>query len=249
MSTDQPALGAGPRVGCDIQSIAPVAESMARLGERYLRAVFGTAEFAHLAEDSKLTSPESVAARFAAKEAVLKVLAPAATDAVPWPSIAMHTGADGAPRLSLTDSAAALATRRGLGDWAVSMSHDGDYALAVAFALSCPPDPSTGALHAPFNTMTTEFRRLKGAHPMETTTTELTVRKVLAEHGKLSQDAHTLDTDVDLYRAGMTSHASVNVMLGLEDEFDIEFPEELLTKATFTSISSISEAVEGIDHD
>ncbi|MBD2763050.1 acyl carrier protein [Kocuria sp. cx-455] len=84
---------------------------------------------------------------------------------------------------------------------------------------------------------------------METTTTELTVRKVLAEHGKLSQDAHTLGTDVDLYRAGMTSHASVNVMLGLEDEFDIEFPEELLTKATFTSISSISEAVEGIDHD
>ena len=55
--------------------------------------------------------------------------------------------------------------------------------------------------------------------------------------------------DADLYRAGMTSHASVNVMLGLEDEFDIEFPEERLTKATFTSINSITEAVEAINND
>lgn len=240
---------AGPRIGCDIQSIVPVAESMARRGSRYLRAVFGAAEFARLPAGSTLPSPESVAARFAAKEAVMKVLAPAATDAVPWPSIAVHTGADGAPRLCLTDSAAALATLRGLDNWTVSMSHDGEYALAVALAVSCPSNPSAGAPRAPIDTITTQLRRLKGAHPMETTTTELTVRKVLAEHGKLSQDANTLGTDVDLYRAGMTSHASVNVMLGLEDEFDIEFPEELLTKATFTSISSISEAVEGIDHD
>ena len=38
-------------------------------------------------------------------------------------------------------------------------------------------------------------------------------------------------------------------MLGLEDEFDIEFPEERLTKATFTSINSITEAVEAINND
>lgn len=84
---------------------------------------------------------------------------------------------------------------------------------------------------------------------MDSTAIETTVRSVLADQGKLSEDAQSIAVDADLYRAGMTSHASVNVMLGLEDEFDIEFPEELLTKATFTSISSISEAVEGIDHD
>ena len=63
-------------------------------------------------------------------------------------------------------------------------------------------------------------------------------------------DPSRLDpVDADLYRAGMTSHASVNVMLGLEDEFDIEFPEERLTKATFTSVQSITEAVEAIQND
>ena len=81
---------------------------------------------------------------------------------------------------------------------------------------------------------------------MDSTAVETTVRSVLADQGKLSEDAQSIAADADLYRAGMTSHASVNVMLGLEDEFDIEFPEERLTKATFTSVQSIVEAVEAI---
>lgn len=85
-------------------------------------------------------------------------------------------------------------------------------------------------------------------HTMDSTI-ETTVRSVLSEQGKLSEDAQSIAVDADLYRAGMTSHASVNVMLGLEDEFDIEFPEERLTKATFTSIQSIAEAVEAIQND
>ncbi|RLZ03728.1 acyl carrier protein [Kocuria tytonicola] len=84
---------------------------------------------------------------------------------------------------------------------------------------------------------------------MDSTAVETTVRSVLADQGKLSEDAHSIAVDADLYRAGMTSHASVNVMLGLEDEFDIEFPEERLTKATFTSVQSITEAVEAIRND
>ncbi|RKQ33107.1 acyl carrier protein [Kocuria tytonis] len=84
---------------------------------------------------------------------------------------------------------------------------------------------------------------------MDSTAIETTVREVLAEQGKLSEDAQSIAADADLYRAGMTSHASVNVMLGLEDEFDIEFPEERLTKATFTSVQSITDAVEAIQND
>lgn len=76
--------------------------------------------------------------------------------------------------------------------------------------------------------------------------TEKTVRDVLAEHARLDADAQTIAHDADLYAAGMTSHASVNVMLGLEDELDIEFPEELLTKQTFSTIDSIVEAVDGL---
>ncbi|MDQ1402141.1 MAG: acyl carrier protein [Actinomycetota bacterium] len=66
---------------------------------------------------------------------------------------------------------------------------------------------------------------------------------MLAEHGKLAVDAHALDADADTYRAGMTSHASVNVMLALEDAFDVEFPERMLNKRTFASVSAIRAAV------
>ena len=72
------------------------------------------------------------------------------------------------------------------------------------------------------------------------------IRKIIKDHAKLSVDVAQLADDADLYQAGMSSHASVNVMLGLEDAFDIEFPDELLTKSTFCSIGAISSAVEGL---
>ena len=70
------------------------------------------------------------------------------------------------------------------------------------------------------------------------------IRAILARHGKLAQDAATLAATDDLYQAGMTSHASVNVMLALEGEFDIEFPDHLLTRAVFASIGAIQAAVD-----
>jgi acyl carrier protein len=70
-----------------------------------------------------------------------------------------------------------------------------------------------------------------------------TIREVLAKHGHLAVDVSGLDSEADLGAAGLTSHASVNVMLALEDSFDIEFPERMLRKSTFSSIASIREAV------
>ena len=69
------------------------------------------------------------------------------------------------------------------------------------------------------------------------------IRRVLKQHGRLSVDVDTLAEDSDLYRAGLTSHASVNLMLALEGEFDIEFPDRMLRKGVFESIASISAAV------
>ena len=69
------------------------------------------------------------------------------------------------------------------------------------------------------------------------------IREVLASFGRLTVDVSTLDDRDDLYAAGLTSHASVNVMLGLEDAFDIEFPERLLRKPTFASIAAIRGAL------
>jgi acyl carrier protein len=74
-----------------------------------------------------------------------------------------------------------------------------------------------------------------------------TIRTVLDEYGKLPVDVSTLTDDDDLYLAGLTSHASVNVMLALEDAFDVEFPDELLRKSTFESIAAIQTALQSLE--
>lgn len=66
---------------------------------------------------------------------------------------------------------------------------------------------------------------------------------MLQEQGRLSVDVTQMDAEDDLYAAGLTSHASVNVMLALEDAFDIEFPDRLLRKSTFSSVAAIAGAV------
>ena len=70
------------------------------------------------------------------------------------------------------------------------------------------------------------------------------VRKILTDHGRLGTPAASLDPGADLYESGMTSHASVNVMLALEDHFDVEFPDEMLRPSVFASIAAIAAAVE-----
>jgi acyl carrier protein len=70
------------------------------------------------------------------------------------------------------------------------------------------------------------------------------IRSILREHVRLSVDVGTLSADDDLYRAGMTSHASVNLMLALEDRFGIEFPERMLRRKTFETIAAIRSAVD-----
>jgi len=67
---------------------------------------------------------------------------------------------------------------------------------------------------------------------------------VLAEFAKLPVEVGTLNEDSDLYRAGLTSHASVNVMLALEDAFDVEFPQQMLRKKTFESVAAIKDALD-----
>jgi acyl carrier protein len=69
------------------------------------------------------------------------------------------------------------------------------------------------------------------------------IRGILKDHGRLGADASALAADANLYEAGMTSHASVNVMLALEGEFDIEFPDHMLRRNVFDSMSSIRGAV------
>lgn len=69
------------------------------------------------------------------------------------------------------------------------------------------------------------------------------IREVLGAYGRMPVDVTTIDRNADLYAKGLTSHASVNVMLAIEDSFDVEFPDSLLRKSTFESIAAIESAL------
>ncbi|HUD69468.1 MAG TPA: acyl carrier protein [Acidimicrobiales bacterium] len=73
-----------------------------------------------------------------------------------------------------------------------------------------------------------------------------TIRQVLKAHGRLPTSTSQLKDDDDLYERGLSSHASVNVMLALEDAFDVEFPDSLLRRGTFRTIAAIREALESL---
>jgi acyl carrier protein len=73
------------------------------------------------------------------------------------------------------------------------------------------------------------------------------IRQILQDHARLNAAASSLPDEADLYQAGMTSHASVNVMLALEDAFDVEFPDSMLTRSVFQSVSSIADALTELD--
>jgi acyl carrier protein len=72
---------------------------------------------------------------------------------------------------------------------------------------------------------------------------ETAIRRVLRDHGRLGVDPDQLAPDTDLYQSGMTSHASVNVMLALEGAFDVEFPDHMLNRNVFRTIQSIEHAL------
>ena len=69
------------------------------------------------------------------------------------------------------------------------------------------------------------------------------IRDIVAAHGRLLVDVGTLNDDSDLYEAGLTSLSTVNLMLALEEHFDVEFLDRMLGRRTFQSIQSLSDAI------
>jgi holo-[acyl-carrier protein] synthase len=121
------------RVGIDLVQAATVAAALAEHGERYLQRVYTPAEVASCtpsATPGAGPDPLRLAARFAAKEAAMKVLEPGDV-AVPWPSIEVVRNPGGAPSLALHGPAAELASAAGLSAFALSFTHEDAYAAAV----------------------------------------------------------------------------------------------------------------------
>jgi holo-[acyl-carrier protein] synthase len=118
------------RIGVDLARIEDVAASLRRFGRRYARKIFTDAE---IAETEGGAQAASLAARFAAKEATMKVLEPV-DDPPSWRSIEVRRMQGGACRLVLHDRAHDLAAAAGLDSWSLSMCHEGPVAVAVVAA-------------------------------------------------------------------------------------------------------------------
>jgi acyl carrier protein len=80
------------------------------------------------------------------------------------------------------------------------------------------------------------------------TTTADRIRTILKDHGKLSVDAASLADGADLYAAGLSSFATVQLMLALEDAFDVEIPERLLNRRSFESIAAIAGVINSLSN-
>lgn len=120
-------------VGIDLVRVSRVAESLAQFGERFLRRVFTDGEIAY-ANAAPALAAERLAARFAAKEAAVKALG-LVERGVGWREIEVTRQPSGSCQLSLHGAARDAAAEAGVVELAVSLSHEGDYATAVVFAM------------------------------------------------------------------------------------------------------------------
>jgi holo-[acyl-carrier protein] synthase len=129
-------------IGVDIVRVAEVTAVLSRFGERYVGRVYTPHEAAYCDAGSGTVRASRFAARFAAKEAAVKALAPTGrwTD---WRAIEVRRQPSGACSLALYGDAAALAGQRGIRHLALTMSHEGDLAVACVVALGAPPATNT----------------------------------------------------------------------------------------------------------
>lgn len=129
------------RIGCDIHPVDELAQSVEFFGERYLARVFTPLEREQTAGPTQL---DRLAGRFAAKEAVVKVLQLPTTAVIPWQSIEVRTGRNGVPYVVLGGRAAELAEAQGIDRIDISLSHDAGLAMAVAAAIPRETDDTDG---------------------------------------------------------------------------------------------------------
>jgi holo-[acyl-carrier protein] synthase len=113
-------------VGIDLVKVATIAEAVEEHGQRYLDRVFTAQEQVDCRAQAL-----RLAARFAAKEAVMKVLEVGSDQAVPWTDVEVVRQTSGAPTVALHGEAARIAQSKGIARLALSFTHEDEYAAAV----------------------------------------------------------------------------------------------------------------------
>jgi holo-[acyl-carrier protein] synthase len=131
--TNARATGFSLVVGVDLVRVGDVVSSIARFGDRYTQRLFTDGEIGYCNQQPHLAG-ERFAARFAAKEATLKVLRLRRTDTVSWRSIEVRREPEGWCGIVLHDAARVVAEREGISGLSLSMSHEHEYATATVVA-------------------------------------------------------------------------------------------------------------------
>jgi len=120
--------------GIDLVETARIAEMLDEHGGRFVERCFTPSERAY-ADDGSRRRAERYAARFAAKEAVLKAIGTGWRDGISWQDVEVKRSPMGEPSLVLSGKCAEVATSLGIVDWRVSLSHTDLYAVASVIAL------------------------------------------------------------------------------------------------------------------
>jgi holo-[acyl-carrier protein] synthase len=129
MTTVPAAPDGTTELGIDIIRIDRIRAALAKFGDRFSNRVLTSAERTYVRG-----RPETMAGRWAAKEAVSKVLG-LGVRGIGWREIEIERLPTGQPAVRLHDRAAQRAEQLGMGRIAVSISHESDYAVAIAFGI------------------------------------------------------------------------------------------------------------------
>ena len=127
--------------GIDLVATSRIAQMMERYGDRFLGRCFTEGERAYAHASSKRAA-EHLAARFAAKEAVLKALGTGWKTGIAWTDVEVVRQPSGQPLVKLTGGAARVAREMGIADWMISLTHTNGQAMASAIALGRAPSPA-----------------------------------------------------------------------------------------------------------
>ncbi len=119
--------------GVDMIEVARIARMVERHGHRFLERVYTPSEQAYFKDKKRIF--EHMAARFAAKEAVLKALGTGWSGGIGWTDVEVIHEPSGRPRIELHGAAAGEARERGISSVLISLSHVDKTALASAIAL------------------------------------------------------------------------------------------------------------------
>jgi holo-[acyl-carrier protein] synthase len=224
------------RVAVELVRVGEVNGAVDRFGDRYLHRVYTDHELSTCGSvpgTAERTDDDGagLAARFAAKAATLKVLESSGVQP-DLRSIEVLHHPEGAYGVNLTGDLAAAAAAVGIGRISVRLSNGGGTASAVVTAI-CDEQPTVVHRTRPDRV----DAGVSHAHLDDR------IRWVLNEHGRLVDDADTLAEDDDLTKSGLTSHASVNVLLALEETLQISVPTSMAQQSTCRTIAGIRRAV------